>query len=173
MIRTAQESDFDFIYRLYMHPQVNPYLLYEQMDEASFAPIFSDLLRDQVLYIFSHDGCDIGMFKLIRLKHRTSHIAYLGGVAIDPARSGQGFASAMFKDIIALGKSMNLGRIELSASINNTRAIHLYEKCGFEREGVLRNYTYLQSEDRFIDEVLMSYLYSPNTMPETTAQATA
>lgn len=165
MIRAAQDNDFEFIYGLYMHPQVNPYLLYEQMDQASFAPIFSDLLKDQVLYIFSHDGRDVGMFKLIRLKHRTSHIAYLGGVAINPAMSGQGFANAMFADIIALGQTMALKRIELSASIDNTRAIQLYEKWGFEREGILRNYTYLQRENRFIDEVLMSYLYSTNTTP--------
>lgn len=159
MIRAAQESDFDFIYGLYMHPQVNPYLLYEQMDQRSFLPIFTELLKDQVLYIFSDAERDLGMFKLIRLKHRTSHIAYLGGVAIDPALTGKGYATAMFSDIIALGQSMHLGRIELSASIDNVRAIHLYEKCGFEREGILRNFTYLRSENRYIDEVLMAYLY--------------
>ncbi|MBC3872691.1 GNAT family N-acetyltransferase [Undibacterium flavidum] len=159
MIRPVQQSDFDFIYKLYMHPEVNPYLLYEHMDKESFAPIFAELLRDGVLYVFSEQGEDIGMCKLIRLKHRTSHIAYLGGVAIDPAKAGKGYAHAMFSEIIALGQSMQLARIELSASVENLRAIRLYEKCGFEREGILRRYTYLRSEDRYLDEVLMSYLY--------------
>lgn len=159
MIRPVQLSDFDFIYDLYMHPQINPYLLYENMEKDSFLPIFTELHRDGVLYIFSHEGSDIGMFKLIPLRHRTSHIAYLGGVAIDPALTGKGYATAMFSDIIALGRSMHLGRIELSASVDNTRAIQLYEKCGFEREGILRRYTYLRSENRYIDEVLMAYLY--------------
>lgn len=159
MIRAAQESDFDFIYGLYMHPQVNPYLLYEQMDQASFLPIFTELLKDQVLYVFSDGERDLGMFKLIRLKHRTSHIAYLGGVAIDPALAGKGYATVMFDEIIALGLTMQLARIELSASVDNTRAIRLYEKCGFEREGILRRYTYLRSENRYVDEALMAYLY--------------
>jgi putative acetyltransferase len=34
----------------------------------------------------------------------------------------------------------------------------LYEHAGFEKEGVLRKYTHLQSDDRFLDEVLMSYI---------------
>ncbi|MFZ6819974.1 GNAT family N-acetyltransferase [Undibacterium sp. Ji22W] len=159
MIRPVQQSDFKFIYDLYMHPQVNPYLLYEDMDEDSFVPIFSELLNAGVLYIFSEDERDIGMFKLIRLKHRTAHIAYLGGVAIDPTMAGQGYAYAMFSEILALGQSMQLTRIELSTSVENVRAIRLYEKSGFVREGILRRYTYLQSENRYLDEVLLSYLY--------------
>lgn len=159
MIRPVQLADFDFIYGLYMHPQVNPYLLYENMEKDSFLPIFTELLRDAVLYIFSAEGRDVGMFKLIPLKHRTSHIAYLGGVAIAPTMTGKGYAKAMFDEIIALGQTMQLARIELSASIDNTRAIRLYEKCGFEREGILRRYTHLRSENRYIDEVLMAYLY--------------
>jgi putative acetyltransferase len=35
----------------------------------------------------------------------------------------------------------------------------LYEKNGFVQEGVLRKFTHLVSEDRFMDEVMMSYLY--------------
>ncbi len=159
MNRPATTHDLDFIYRLYMHPEINPFLLYEPMDGSAFVPIFEQLLDDGVLYVFEEAGISIGMFKLIPLKHRTSHIAYLGGVAIDPDFAGKGYAKKMFEEIIALGKTKQLRRIELSASVENTRAISLYEKCGFQAEGVLRKYTYLKKEDRYIDERLMSYLY--------------
>lgn len=159
MNRPATTHDLDFIYRLYMHPEVNPFLLYEPMDKPAFAPIFKQLLDDGVLYVFEEAGISVGMFKLIPLKHRTSHIAYLGGVAIDPDFAGKGHAKKMFEEIIALGKAKQLRRIELSASVENTRAISLYEKCGFQAEGVLRKYTYLKTENRYLDELLMSYLY--------------
>jgi putative acetyltransferase len=129
------------------------------MEKSAFEPIFQQLLDDKVLYVFEDNHIPIGMFKLIPLKHRTAHIAYLGGVAIDPRFAGQGFAQKMFAEIITLGKSRNLKRIELSVSVENARAIALYEKCGFQQEGVLRKYTYLQSENRYLDEALMAYLY--------------
>ena len=50
--------------------------------------------------------------------------------------------------------------MELSVAAINDKATHIYEKAGFQKEGVLRNYTYLKSENRYLDEVLMSYLYT-------------
>jgi L-phenylalanine/L-methionine N-acetyltransferase len=159
MIRKAQLSDFNFIYSLYFHPLINPYLLYEQMDKKSFRPIFKDLIKNDILFIFSEDGQDVGMFKLAPLKHRTAHIAYLGGVGIHPRFAGKGHGTQMMQEIIDFGKTLGLLRIELSTATINEKAIHLYQKVGFQREGVLRKYTYLKSEGRFLDEVLMSYLY--------------
>jgi putative acetyltransferase len=130
------------------------------MDEQSFRPIFEDLLQQEVLYIFGADGQDVGMFKLIPLKHRTSHVAYLGGVAIHPDFAGKGFGIQMLQAIIDFGKSKGLLRIELSTATINEKAIKLYEKMGFVQEGILRHYTYMKSENRFLDEVLMSYLFS-------------
>jgi RimJ/RimL family protein N-acetyltransferase len=159
MIRKVTNTDFSFVYSLYMHPKVNPFLLYEMMDEESFKPIFQDLLKDEVLYVYENDEKPVGMFKLIRLKHRADHVAYLGGLAIHPDFAGQGFGKKMLQEIIDLGKEMGLLRIELSAATHNLKAIRLYESVGFEKEGVLRRYTNLKSEGRILDEVLMSYLY--------------
>ena len=158
MVRQATAKDFSFIYDLYFHPQINPFLLYEMMDKAAFRPIFKDLLKKKVLYIFDIDGEKVGMFKLIPLMYRTEHIAYLGGVAIHPQWAGKGFGVQMMQEILAYAKQCGILRIELSTATINEKAIHLYEKVGFQKEGVLRNYTYLKSENRFLDEVLMAYL---------------
>lgn len=158
MIRAATEQDFEFIYGLYMHPDINPYLLYEPMDQATFKPIFNDLLESGVLFIFSDGDSACGMFKLIQLQHRTSHIAYLGGVAIKPEAAGGGLGSKMFGEVIELAKQRQIKRIELSVATHNERAIRLYEKAGFQKEGILRKYTHLKQEGRFIDEQLMAYL---------------
>jgi L-phenylalanine/L-methionine N-acetyltransferase len=159
MVRKITAADFDFIYDLYMHPAINPWLLYELMDKETFKPVFDDLFSKGIIYIFSADGNEAGMFKLIHEEHRNAHNAYLGGVGIHPGFAGKGYGKKMMEEIIALGKEWGLKRIELSTAIINEKAIALYEKAGFEKEGVLRKYTWLVSEDRYIDEVMMSYLY--------------
>ena len=90
MVREANFNDFSFIYELYMHPQVNPFLLYEPMDAESFQPIFNNLLLQEVKYIYSSNSINTGMFKLVPLVHRCDHIAYLGGLAVHPGFAGRG-----------------------------------------------------------------------------------
>jgi L-phenylalanine/L-methionine N-acetyltransferase len=159
MIKSATSKDFEFFYNLYFHPQINPYLLYEMMDKADFQPIFDDLLEKKVLFIFDVNGQDIGMFKLITLTYRSSHIAYLGGVGVHPDFTGKGLGSKMMQAIVDYGAELGLKRIELSVADINNKAAHVYEKAGFQKEGILRNYTYLKSENRYLDEILMAYLY--------------
>ncbi len=159
MIKPATSQDFTFFYNLYFHPLVNPYLLYEMMGQSEFQPIYEDLLEKNVLFIFQEDGQDVGMFKLIPLTYRSSHIAYLGDVAIHPDYSSKGYGSQMMQAIVDYGESLGLKRIELSVAAINEKATHMYEKAGFQKEGILRNYTYLKSENKYLDEILMSYLY--------------
>ncbi len=142
-----------------MHPQVNPWLLYEPMDATAFKPVFEDLLAKDIIFIFEAEGQAVGMFKFIKQPYRNHHTAYLGGLGIHPAFSGKGFGQQMMNEILALGKTMGILRIELTVATINKKAIALYEKNGFVQEGVLRKFTHLVSEDRFMDEVMMSYLY--------------
>ncbi|HRI23007.1 MAG TPA: GNAT family protein [Panacibacter sp.] len=158
MTRKATRQDFDFIYSLYMNPQVNPFLLYEMMDAETFKPIFKELLSKKVLYIFEDQNKGVGMFKLIPLTFRNTHVAYLGGVAIDSLCAGKGYGLKMLKEIIDYAKNKGFLRIELSVADYNEKAIHLYEKAGFKKEGLLVNYTYLKKENRFINEVMMAWI---------------
>lgn len=159
MIRHITNEDFDFIYSLYFHPQVNPYLLYEMMETNDFKPIYADLLEKNIVYVFENDGKKVGMFKLYAHTYRSSHISYLGGVAIHPDFGGKGFGQKMFKEILELARERGVRRLELSTGTTNEKAMRLYEKMGFQKEGVLRNYTFLKSENRFLDEMMMSYLF--------------
>jgi ribosomal protein S18 acetylase RimI-like enzyme len=158
MLRLAISSDLSFFYGLYMHPETNPWLLYEKMDEASFQPIFYDLINRESLYVFEIDGVLVGMCKLMPQKFRNSHIMYLGGVAIDPQHKGRGLGRIMLKEVLALITSKGYHRVELTVATFNDRAIGLYESIGFVNEGRLKDYTYLASEDRYIDEFVMGLI---------------
>lgn len=159
-LQWATSADIDFFYDLYMHPNINPFLLYEPMTKTEFQPIFDDLQAKKQLFVFENAQNErVGMCKLVRLAHRTAHIAYIGGVAISPNFAGKGYGEAMFLAILDWGKTQGIKRLELSTATFNDRAIRLYERVGFVREGILKNYTHLVSENRFIDELLMSYIF--------------
>jgi putative acetyltransferase len=159
MIRRASQHDFDFIYGLHVHPEVNRFLFYEIMSAEEFKAIFIELLEQDILYVYAEDGILIGMFKLMPKLHRCSHISVLGGIAIHPSFSGKGHAQQMLHQIILHGKERGVLRLELGVSTINTKAIHIYEKAGFEKEGFLKKYIYLKNENLFLDDVLMAYLY--------------
>jgi RimJ/RimL family protein N-acetyltransferase len=158
MIRKATNDDFKFIYDLYMNPQINPFLLYEDMNVTEFTSVFNELLAKNALYVYEVDEIPTGMCKLVAQQYRNSHIMYLGGVAIHPFFGGKGEGLKMMQDIIDFVKQNGFLRIELSVASINEKAIRLYEKVGFVKEGVLRKFTYLKSEDKFLDEVMMAYL---------------
>jgi putative acetyltransferase len=158
MIRPATNEDFDFLYSLYMHPAANRYLLYEPMDKESFRPFFEELVMRDIKYIFEVNNKAVGMFKLYGHTHRSAHVAYLGGFAIDPTEHGKGYGLSMLREIIPFAQSKAFSRIELSTAVGNESALRVYEKAGFQREGILRKYTYLKSEDLYLDEVLMSWV---------------
>lgn len=162
MLRNATAADFPFFYGLYMHPQVNPWLLYEPMDEGEFGPIYVNLLSQACLYVCEQNGEAVGMCKLLPMPYRNSHVLYLGGVAVDPAHVGKGYGQAMLQEILTWAQQRGFLRIELTVASFNNKAITLYKKAGFVEEGVLRQFTYLKSQDRIIDEVLMSYLIDRN-----------
>ncbi len=159
MIRTADKSDFDFFYGLYMHPQVNPFLLYEHMSVEEFRTVFTELQEKGCLYVYQdQEGVPVGMFKLVPQQYRNSHIVYLGGLAIDPLSAGKGYAGNMLQEIKEIVIQRGFARIELTVAVINEKAIRLYDRAGFQQEGRLRNYTFLRSENRFIDEVIMACL---------------
>ena len=159
MIKKATLQDFNFFYELYMHPAINPYLLYEPMDEAAFNPIFTGLVQKELVFIyFNEERLPVGMFKLVPHTYRSAHIVYLGGVAVHPRWAGKGYGFLMMKSIIDYAREIGFLRIELSVAIQNLKAMSLYEKVGFEKEGTLKKYTYLKEKNIFIDEILMAYI---------------
>jgi RimJ/RimL family protein N-acetyltransferase len=159
MIRTAVTSDFDYFYGLYMHPEVNPFLLYEQMSVEEFRPVFTELQGKGYLYVYQdQEGVPVGMFKLVPQQYRNSHVVYLGGLAIDPLFGGKEYAGKMLREIREMAIQKGFTRIELTVAVLNEKAIRLYERAGFQQEGRLRNFTFLASENRYIDEVIMSCL---------------
>lgn len=84
---------------------------------------------------------------------RRSHACMLGIAVIGHAQ-GQGVGTALMKALIDYAdRWTRFLRIELTVYVDNPKAIALYEKFGFEREGVLRNYSL--RDGQLVDVVAM------------------
>lgn len=160
MNRLAKAEDFSFIYSLYMHPENNRWLLYDEMVEQEFQPIFDELVKRGHLYIYEVDGQPAGMFKLQPMRYRNSHIIYLGGVAMDPAFKGKGHGSKMISESVSIATAQGFTRMELTVATSNEQAIRLYEQHGFEKEGVLKQYSFIKAEGLYLDEWVMGKMIS-------------
>ena len=64
-------------------------------------------------------------------------------MAVHDAWQGRGIGTALLRAAIDLAdRWLNLRRLELTVDTDNSTAVRLYEKFGFEIEGVLRKYSF-------------------------------
>lgn len=103
------------------------------------------------------DGRVIGSIGLHRDRpHRRSHVASLG-MAVHDAYAGRGAGSALLAAVIDLAERWwNIKRLELNVYADNTRAIALYERFGFQREGLHRAYAW--RDGAYVDSLSMARL---------------
>lgn len=72
-------------------------------------------------------------------RHRRSHAASLG-MAVHDAYAGRGAGTALLGAVVETAdRWWNVKRLELEVFADNARAIALYERFGFEREGLFRS----------------------------------
>ena len=88
------------------------------------------------------DGKAIGMIFLTREANRRAHVGSIG-MAVHDAYAGRGAGTALMAAVVDLADNwLQLKRLELGVYADNARAIALYERFGFEREGLNRAYAW-------------------------------
>jgi putative acetyltransferase len=101
-------------------------------------------------------GKVVGTLGLNRLDGRRSHVGTIG-MAVHDAFAGRGVGAALMAAAVEQAdKWLNLTRLELTVYVDNTRAIALYERFGFEREGVFRDYAW--RDGAYVDSAAMARL---------------
>lgn len=79
-----------------------------------------------------------GFVNLRTFSDRRAHVGSIGILVHDDYQN-QGIGSQLMVAIIDLAENwLNLKRLELIVNTDNSSAIHLYEKFGFEKEGTLK-----------------------------------
>ncbi|GAF14741.1 ribosomal-protein-S5p-alanine acetyltransferase [Bacillus sp. JCM 19045] len=74
-----------------------------------------------------------------------------------PEARNQGYGTEALNLLVHfLFADMNLNRVQLDTWSGNERALHVYKKCGFEVEGLLRNAEFVNGT--YYDQVVMGRL---------------
>jgi putative acetyltransferase len=102
------------------------------------------------------DGKVVGAIGLDRYENRRSHVGHIG-MAVHDAYAGRGAGTALMAATVDLADNwLQLKRLELNVYADNARAIAVYERFGFEREGRLRAYAW--RDGAYVDSLAMARL---------------
>jgi len=161
-IRQAVRNDAEQIVQVIKNAEDSGYMLFNpgerQISAESFAKFIDALNANEKSGIFI--ACETQqVLGYVIVQHekpqRVSHRAYLvAGVHSDSR--GKGVGKALFAHVVEWAKTVSLHRLELTVIAGNEPAVALYQKMGFEIEGVKRDSLFIK--DGYVDEYYMSRL---------------
>jgi putative acetyltransferase len=117
---------------------------------------FAGLGAHETILVAELDGQVVGNGGLHRQAGRRQHMAIIG-LGVRDAFQRRGVGTALLGALVdAADNWLDLRRLELADYADNATAIALYERFGFEREGLMRAYAF--RDGRYADAVLMARL---------------
>jgi ribosomal protein S18 acetylase RimI-like enzyme len=84
----------------------------------------------------------------------TNHVLEIKGLTVDAGHRRRGVGRALMHAAIEMAREAGARKLILRVLGHNADARSLYAACGFEVEGVLREFFYL--DGRYVDDVLMA-----------------
>lgn len=118
---------------------------------------------DDLTLVCEHRKEIVGVLTVQRggMYRKNRHVGGTMGIAIKAGyRHRGGLGTRMITEAIEWCRKQGILKLNLEVFSSNTNAISLYEKIGFEREGVRRKQFIIDGE--YVDDILMTYW----TMPE-------
>ncbi len=159
LIRRAEPDDFHALYEIFSAPSAYGGTL--QLPYPS-REIWRRRLADPNEGTFHLVGVVedlvVGMLTVETdpLRPRRRHAGFVG-MGVREEWQGRGVGTALMRAGVDMADNwLHLTRLELEVYADNERAIRLYERFGFEREGVLRNYAF--RDGRLADAIYMARL---------------
>jgi len=157
-IRAESLADVDGITELQSLPGVRfgtlrpPYP--KQTDVEAY--LKTNAAADGVSLVAVMDETIVAAAGFTRLKGRRGHTA-ICGIGVHDAYTGRGIGRAMMGELLdAADNWMNIMRMELTVFCDNTPAIRLYERFGFDTEGTIRAFAF--RDGQYADALMMARL---------------
>ncbi|WP_340617045.1 GNAT family N-acetyltransferase [Xenorhabdus entomophaga] len=141
IIRATEPEDAEHYQRIYSNPDVYPNTLQRPCPSHDMwrERLKLNKIRGDIDFVAEIDGNVVGTLGLFTHANPRRRHAVGIGIGVDAVYSGRGVGSKMMA--FAIDYAFNwLGciRIELGVFADNEKAISLYKKFGFEKEGIRR-----------------------------------
>lgn len=163
-LRAIERADLDALWRWYNDPEVmyfwaEPHKVVSRDElEARYSGLSGPTGQSHWLLITTRDACGqgepIGRIGYVELDRRNRHAEIALKIG-ERDYWGRGYGTdALLAFLGYLFHELNLHKVYLRVEAFNPRAQRVYEKCGFRRDGVFRDHTFLGG--RYYDATLMS-----------------
>jgi RimJ/RimL family protein N-acetyltransferase len=149
-LRTVEEEDIEFLRNGVNHPEVRKYMGNKRPQNIETQKEFIENTDDdtQHLLICTKDEEKAGVVSLIKQEDRPENMAKIG-LWIHPNHQKKGFGTEASKLMTNYGfKQLDYHRIFARAYNHNESSQKIWERIGYEREGVLRDHSYSKGEYR-------------------------
>lgn len=164
-LRHAERADLPHFVRWLNTPETRQYLdaiyPFAMVEEEQW---FEGLLKDREHYLnfFVIESIETGEpvgnlgLHVIDQRNRWTELGIMIG---DTSNQNKGYGTDALRTLLRFAfETMNLNRVQLRVHNDNLRGIHVYERCGFVREGTLRQN--LWKNGRYHDTHIMAVLRS-------------
>jgi RimJ/RimL family protein N-acetyltransferase len=133
--------------------------------DSTRAFVLMNIDRGNPHFVAEHDGQIIGWCDITRETDPScQHVGTLG-MGLHPDFRGLKIGEQLARTVVDEAKTKGFVRIELTVNPQNNNAIRLYEKLGFQHEGVMKAATYVDGEYR--DVAMMAMVVSENSVSPT------
>ena len=160
MIRKANLSDAEAFWQMQSELDLETrYMMLEPgeriKDMKRIEKIISESIIGPNLLIFAEDGGKIAGYLSAQrgMLNRIKHTAYIV-IGIREAYQHQGIGTKFFAELDRWARETGIKRLELTVMCPNIHAKELYEKSGFDVEGIKKHSMLVEGE--YIDEYYMA-----------------
>lgn len=122
----------DLEIRLTATPPRHLLLLADEYDAS-----VDDYIRRADCYVALLDGVVAGEYMLLHTRPFTAEVVSL---AVEPACQRRGIATALLAHAVRTARAAGFRRLEIGTGNSGIGQLALYERCGFRRTGIDRDY---------------------------------
>lgn len=157
MIKRASISDAKGIYEIYFQPSVQPFMVFEKMPFGQFKRELEKIFLQKEVYVYKKGEKIIGYGAVSIGTGMERHMAEISMFAVHPEWQGTGIGKKILGFLISKARKRKATRIQLMVESDNPKAIRLYSKFGFAKEGLLRHF--MKRSNGYIDDFVMAKLF--------------
>ncbi|MDH7563362.1 MAG: GNAT family N-acetyltransferase [Candidatus Bathyarchaeota archaeon] len=114
-------------------------------------------IQNLIVLVAVYDGKIVGHAQILKYAHARRKGTGDLIIYLHQDFHNVGLGTAMLRKLVEVAAAEGMHRLGLHVIADSERAVHLYEKLGFQKEGIMQA-SYLGEDGKYRDEVVMGLL---------------